>query len=115
LQLNNFLLYTDPNGAAIAMSIISHDPEALSKMTSSKQDGFLSRFCAAIVQSRRRTADAVIHRYRHLLAPAFGNGGSEPGRDASAPYSHSGVVVAASAWLAFYVIAVIHRVVASAN
>ena len=37
------------------------------------------------------------------------------GRDASPPYDHSGIVVVASAWLAFYVIAAIHTFIASGN
>ena len=37
----------------------------------------------------------------------------ETGRDASPPYNHSGTVVVASAWLAFYVIAAIHDFIAS--
>jgi hypothetical protein len=39
----------------------------------------------------------------------------EIGRDASPPYDHSGTVVVASAWLAFYVIAAIHHFMASGN
>jgi len=39
----------------------------------------------------------------------------EIGRDASPPYNHKGTVVVAMAWLAFYVIAAIHHLVASAN
>ncbi len=39
----------------------------------------------------------------------------EIGRDASPPYNHSGTVVVASAWLAFYVIAAIHHFIASGN
>jgi hypothetical protein len=115
LQLNNFLPYTGSNGAAIAMSIINSDPEALRKMASPTRDGFFSRFCAAIVESRQRTADAVINRYRHLLPPAFGNAGHDPERDESRSYNHSGVVVVGSAWLTFYVIAAIHQVAASAH
>jgi hypothetical protein len=37
----------------------------------------------------------------------------EIGRDASAPYDHSGTVVVASAWLAFYVVAAFHAFIAS--
>jgi len=33
----------------------------------------------------------------------------EVGRDTSPPYNHNGTVVVASAWLAFYVIAAIHK------
>jgi hypothetical protein len=35
------------------------------------------------------------------------------GRDASPPYDHRGIVVVASAWLAFYVVAAIHDFIAS--
>ena len=35
------------------------------------------------------------------------------GQSASPPYDHSGIVVVASAWLAFYVIAAIHDFIAS--
>jgi hypothetical protein len=35
------------------------------------------------------------------------------GPDADPPYDHRGLVVAASAWLAFYVIAVMHDFIAS--
>jgi hypothetical protein len=36
-------------------------------------------------------------------------------RDASTPYNHQGSVVAASAWLTFYVFAVIYPFIASGN
>ncbi len=39
----------------------------------------------------------------------------EIGPEASPPYNHSGTVVVASAWLAFYVIAAIHHFIASGN
>ena len=35
------------------------------------------------------------------------------GRSASPPYDHRGIVVVASGWLAFYVIAAIHQFIAS--
>jgi hypothetical protein len=37
------------------------------------------------------------------------------GRDASPPYNHSGTVVVASVWLAFYVIVAIHNFIAFGN
>ena len=37
------------------------------------------------------------------------------GQSASPPYNHSGIVVVASAWLAFYVVAAIHTFIASGN
>jgi hypothetical protein len=39
----------------------------------------------------------------------------EIGRDAFPPYNHRGTVVLASAWLAFYVFAVLHHFIASGN
>ncbi len=39
----------------------------------------------------------------------------EVGRDANPPYDPRGLVVVASAWLAFYVIAAIHQFMASGN
>ena len=36
-------------------------------------------------------------------------------RDASPPYNHSGTVLVASAWLAFYVISALHNFLASGN
>jgi hypothetical protein len=37
------------------------------------------------------------------------------GRNALSPYNHRGTVVVASAWLAFYVIAAIHHLIATRN
>ena len=37
----------------------------------------------------------------------------EIGPDAQAPYDHRGLVVVASAWLAFYVVATVHDFIAS--
>jgi hypothetical protein len=39
----------------------------------------------------------------------------EIGEDACRPYDHKGLVVVASAWLAFYVFATIHDLIASGN
>ena len=39
----------------------------------------------------------------------------EIGEDAYRPYDHGGLVVAASAWLAFYVFATIHDLIAFGN
>lgn len=39
----------------------------------------------------------------------------EVGRDANPPYDYGGAVVVASAWLAFYVIAALHHLIASGN
>ena len=40
-------------------------------------------------------------------------GEREIGPDAHAPYDHRGLVVVASAWLAFYVVAAIHDLIAA--
>jgi hypothetical protein len=40
---------------------------------------------------------------------------TEIGRNTSSPYNHRGTVVVASAWLALYVIAAIHQLIATGN
>lgn len=42
-------------------------------------------------------------------------GKREVGREAFPPYNHEGTVIAANAWLAFYLIIAIHHFVASGN
>jgi hypothetical protein len=48
-----------------------------------------------------------------LHSPALHRGIRRTGRDDYPPYDHRGVVVVASAWLAFYVIAATHAFIAS--
>jgi len=59
-------------------------------------------------RQRRRTAARSGQNRRDV--PEFDK--AEIGRDAFAPYNHGGTIVVASAWLAIYVIAVIHPFIA---
>ena len=61
-------------------------------------------------QTRRRQAVARSGQGRR---DDSGSDSGEIGREAAAPYDHRGIVVVASAWLAFYVVAAIHGFIAS--
>ncbi len=61
-------------------------------------------------KSRQAVAQSVQDR---CDAPAFDK--LQIGRDGLPPYNHRGTVVVASAWLAFYIIAAIHHLIAAGN
>src|SRR5262249_48727903 len=71
---------------AAMVSVTGHIPGSLSKVASQTRDGFFSRFCAAIVESRRLNAESVINQYRRLLPRNVGGTAIErPGANVACP------------------------------